>query len=448
MGTSLRAENGATVVIAALALAGFGLELLAFWPGLMSTDSFEQYVQAALHRYSDHHPPIMAWVWSLTDRVIPGPGGMLILHLVLLWGGLWAVAAGAHRRGFRHAWLILPIGVLPWVANIAGVIWKDVGMACALLGAGGLLYLAEDREGWLRVAAIATAVVLIGYATMVRANGFLAALPLPCYAAAIAFPRLTVMRAAAAGAILVALLFGGQQVMERKVLDASPRHLSQLVMLFDLSGITCHGAKIDIPDAYRRPGYDRASLCRAYDPDQVDRLFFFPQSPLHMSPDDDAFANLRMEWISATTQHPKLYLAHRMDSFAGLLGLHRVSRDDRYLRQPYMQSNPWGFAFRPNAFSSALEAAVDALADTGLFSGALWMAIAMLLLGLIAWRRLRARFETVLLASALMNALPYFFVSLAANYRFLYWTVLATSVASVLMLLRAVTPVKIALTAN
>src|SRR5215470_16614346 len=368
MGASLRAERGATIVIAALVIVGFGLELRAFWPGLMSTDSFEQYVQAALRRYNDHHPPIMAWVWSRTDRVIPGPGGMLIVHLALLWSGLWAVAEGARRRGLRHAWLIPPIGVLPWVANIAGVIWKDVGMACALLSAGGLLYLVEDGEGRVRVAAIATAVVLIVYATMVRANGFLAALPLAGYAAAIAFPRLTFTRAAAAGAILVALVLGGQQVLDRKILDASPRHLSQLVMLFDLSGIACRGAQIDMPDAFRRPGYDQAALCRAYDPDQVDRLFFFPESPLQMSADDEAFAKLRTKWISTATEHPMLYLAHRMHSFAGLLGLHRVSDVDRYLKQPYMQPNPWGFAFTPNAYSAAFDAAVDALADSGLFS--------------------------------------------------------------------------------
>ena len=132
--------------------------------------------------------------------------------------------------------------------------------------------------------------------------------------------------------------------------------------------------------------------------------------------------------------------AHRMQSFAGLLGLHRVSEDDRYLRQPYMQPNPWGFAFTPNSLSSALNASVDALADSGLFSGALWIGVAAVLLAVIVWRRLQARFEAVLLVSGLMNALPYFLLSLAPNYRFLYWTVLSTSVGLALMLLRAVAP--------
>ena len=432
--------RGTAWVLALLAILGFALELRAFWPGLMSIDSFEQYVQASLHRYNDHHPPIMAWVWSLTDRVIPGPAGMLILHLSLLWIGLWSVAEGARRRGFRYTWVILLIGVTPWIANIAGVIWKDVGMACALLAAGGFLYDVENNGGRLRFLVIATAFVLIAYATMVRANGFFAALPLAAYAVAIARPRAAFARTAAIGVAFVALVLGGQQLLERKVLDASPRHLSQLVMLFDLAGIACRGGEIDIPPAFRKPGYDAAALCPAYDPDQVDTLFFFPKSPLQMSLDEDAVQKLRAVWLGAATQHPKLYLAHRMQSFAGLLGLHRVSEDDRYLRQPYMQPNPWGFAFTPNSLSSALNASVDALADSGLFSGALWIGVAAVLLAVIVWRRLQARFEAVLLVSGLMNALPYFLLSLAPNYRFLYWTVLSTSVGLALMLLRAVAP--------
>src|SRR5215831_20079259 len=155
----LRDAQGTAFAIAALSLLGFAIEVRAFWPGLMSTDSIEQYTQAALARYNDHHPPIMALLWSWTNRVVTGPGGMLVVHLALLWGGLWAIAESARRSGLRHAWLIVPIGVLPWIASIAGVIWKDVGMAYALLCAGGLVALARTSAPRVRVALLAGALV-------------------------------------------------------------------------------------------------------------------------------------------------------------------------------------------------------------------------------------------------------------------------------------------------
>jgi hypothetical protein len=430
--------RAAELTSAALALLGFALEIFAFWPGLMSVDSVEQYTQAVLGRYNDHHPPIMSWVWSWTNRVIVGPGGMLAFHLAMLWIGLWAIAEGARRHGLRYAWLIVPVGVLPFIASIAGVIWKDLGMAYALLCAGGLLYLAETCGEGLRRTVIAVALLLIAYATLVRANGAFAALALAVYAAAMLFPRIVRGHTVAIGVAFVALVLGGQQLLERKLLDASPRHLSQLVMLFDLAGMACSGVEVDIPAAFLAPGYDRAVLCRAYDPDQVDTLLFAPTSPLQQSFDADAVRALRRSWIGAALANPGPYLAHRTHSFTGLLGLHEVPRHYRYLRQPYMQSNPWGFAFTPNALSSALDASVDALADSWVFNGALWVVVATVLLALIAVGRLRASFEEALLASALMNALPYFVFSLAPNYRFIYWTVLATTVALTLLALRLI----------
>ncbi len=430
-------DKGTAVATAIVVLSGFALELFAFWPGLMSVDSVVQYTQALLRQYGDQHPPIMAWLWSWTDRVVPGPAGMLIVHLALLWGGLWTIAEGARRRGLRHSWLVPLVGLLPTVANIAGVIWKDVGMACALLCAGGLLYVAPRCRRATRIAAIVMSLVLIGYATMVRANAAAATFAIACYWVATVVPRLRSARVVALGAVALVLLLSVQQLVERRMLDAWRQHLSQLVLLFDLAGIACGGADVSVPDAFRVPGRDEAALCRAYDPNQVDNLFFFPDSPLRMSSDDTAFKALRGAWLDAVTAHPDLYVRHHVRAFAGLLGLSAASKNDRYLLQPGMQPNPWGFTFTPNPLSRALDAVVDALDAVGLFGGLLWLAVAVALLVLIIRMRMALPFETALLASAVMYLLPYGFVSLAPNYRFIYWTVVATSVAGLLVALNA-----------
>ncbi|MGH8713506.1 MAG: hypothetical protein ACREYB_05830, partial [Casimicrobiaceae bacterium] len=102
----------------------------------------------------------------------------------------------------------------------------------------------------------------------------------------------------------------------------------------------------------------------------------------------------------------------------------------------FMQPNPWGFTFTSNLFSRGLDATTDALAESGIFSGVLWLSLAVVLLVIIVRRGMPLLFESALLASALMYFLPYFFLSLAPNYRFIYWNVLATSVAGVLVALR------------
>src|SRR6185369_8894702 len=249
----LRNADFTLVATTTITLVGFTLEAVAFWPGLMSVDSIVQYTQAVLRQYGDQHPPVMAWLWSWTNRVVTGPGGMLIVHLGLLWIGLWAIAEGARRRGLRHAWIVPLVGFMPTIANIAGVIWKDVGMAYALLCAGGLLYASHRVKRAMRVAAIAAALMLMAYATMIRANAATATLAVACYWVAVAFPRVRLPRAIAGGVAVIAVLLVVQQIVERKALNASHQYLSQLVLLFDLTGIACGGADVQIPDAFRVP---------------------------------------------------------------------------------------------------------------------------------------------------------------------------------------------------
>ena len=426
------------VATTTITLLGFTLEALAFWPGLMSVDSVVQYTQAVLRHYSDQHPPVMAWLWSWTNRVVPGPGGMLIVHLGLLWIGLWAIAEGARRRGLRHAWIVPLVGFMPTIANIAGVVWKDIGMAYALLCAGGLLYASHRVKRPKRLVALTAALILMAYATMVRANAAAATLAVACYWVAVAFPRARLRRAVVGGVALIALLLVVQQIVERKALSASHQYLSQLVLLFDLTGIACGGADVQIPDAFRVSTDKADMLCKAYDPDQVDKLFFFPDSPLRVSYDEGAYKQLRTVWLATILAHPRLYINHHARAFSGLLGIRRASANDRALRQPFMQPNPWGFTFTSNLLSRGVDATTDALADSGIFSGLLWLSLAVVLLVIIARKRMPLAFESALLASALMYFLPYFFLSLAPNYRFIYWSVLATSVAGVLVALRLI----------
>src|ERR1051325_2140122 len=66
--------------------AGFVLTVVAFYPGVMSPDSFDQWEQGRAWAFNDVHPPVMSALWGLMDRVWAGPAGMLLLHNALFWG--------------------------------------------------------------------------------------------------------------------------------------------------------------------------------------------------------------------------------------------------------------------------------------------------------------------------------------------------------------------------
>ena len=68
------------------------------------------------------------------------------------------------------------LGFLPWVINFQGVIWKDVGMASALLLASGIL--SKNKNSIFEIIII---FLLLLYAFMVRVNSIVAVAPLLWY---------------------------------------------------------------------------------------------------------------------------------------------------------------------------------------------------------------------------------------------------------------------------
>ena len=109
------------------------------YPGELTNDSIHQYAEALSGQYTDWHPPIMAWVWSLLLHIIAGPLAILTLHLGLHWFGFALIADALLCLGKpRSAWLALLSGAFPVFLFYNGQIIKDVGMASAMLVAFGL----------------------------------------------------------------------------------------------------------------------------------------------------------------------------------------------------------------------------------------------------------------------------------------------------------------------
>ena len=132
-------------VLALLVAVLFLLNLVLHFPGFMDNDSKNQYAEAIAGRYTDWHPPVMAWLWSVLRLVADGPAPFLALHLALYWLGWGLLADGLRRAGHpRTALLMAVAGAFPPFLYINGHVVKDVGMVASWLAAIGLVF-------WFRV---------------------------------------------------------------------------------------------------------------------------------------------------------------------------------------------------------------------------------------------------------------------------------------------------------
>ena len=120
--------------------AGFRAGRLRLLAGVMIDDARWQYQQAVDNQFEDWHPPLMAWAWRRLAFIVPGPAPMLLLQLLLYWGGIGLIAWWAWRRG--QPGLAVAIACAGWVPAplaLTGTVIKDALMTGFLLVGSGLL---------------------------------------------------------------------------------------------------------------------------------------------------------------------------------------------------------------------------------------------------------------------------------------------------------------------
>src|SRR4030081_2373919 len=84
--------------VAALIVAGYGLTLAIFYPGIMTYDAKFVYEDIAKGVFGDWQSPVMAVLWGVIDPVAPGAASMFLLIATCYWLGFGFLAFPLGRR--------------------------------------------------------------------------------------------------------------------------------------------------------------------------------------------------------------------------------------------------------------------------------------------------------------------------------------------------------------
>lgn len=408
-----------------LSILGFTASCIAFFPGFMSSDSFSQYASSKTFSYIDWHPPVMSWVWSILNLIFPGPEGLLYLHLCALWLGLYLWFFQYKESKLSAA--ILLIGVLPWVINFSGVLWKDVGLAFALLLFSAIALLPVNP--WRLTACFS----LLFYAVNVRHNAIFAAFPLVLFFLCRWNDGMRkIWMLVGAFSILAGLLLLGN-FLNYGVLHAKKMNPSNYMMLDDLSYLSLIEKKSLVPGIPMQDIRD----CAMEEVGQTrliarDFCFSKKQSYHDHSPFQISLTN---EWKNAIAKHPFEYVRFKLAAFAYLLR----SSDSAsfYIWQDGMDPNDMGLKQSKNSLTLVVERYVKK--TSGIFPFLfkpywwLWFGIVLAVLSLIVKKNRTTTVAQVLLASAICYVLGYLPAGPTADFRYVYWSVIAISLAALLM---------------
>lgn len=419
-----------------LCAAGFLLCVVAFYPGYMSPDSTGQLTQARAWDFNDWHPPLMAAVWGVVDRVFPGPAGMLILQNAAYWGACALFWRATHRRSVWLGLGLVAFGFMPQVLSHLSTVWKDTGLGVSLLLASALLY--RGRQVNSRTALVA-ALPFLFYGCGVRLNAAPAVLPLALWAGFVAcrvFPplraraeRLPRLLPASIGIACFLLLVGAAGLATEALIKGKHSYTGQTVLLHDLAAISLDRGEALFPEYIVRD--ERFSLDKVagqFTPSVATPVLGVEQTGLKISGDARDMDALRAKWLEVVPRNTGAYLRHRWAAFEWVTGFNQPD-----VCQPYLiaSSRPFGYTTNDLAAHRLLRAYFWALRNTVVFRGFFWLLVCAALCYFSLRGRLRGDLELVfvLAMSGLLYGLPYFFIAPSCDFRFFWWTMLAAMVA-------------------
>jgi hypothetical protein len=423
----------------AILALGWAAALAAGVPGHYSVDSVSQLAQGRVGRFDDWHPPLMAWLLGLADRVTPGAALYAVVQVTVFFLGLlaWVIADGPPRT--RSLAVLALVAASPHALVFQGVVWKDILFADAGLAGFAALANAGRSSGAARRAWLAAAFLCCVVAALVRQAGLVVPLAAAGTYVAIEIQRpgralVGAIARATAGLLVLMTIAILAHAAFAAASDGRRGAEAQLAMLqvFDLAGALRMDPGLELQALYTRAPklerFERTEAAPAWRARSIDGLDNLPGASALLPPRSPALAE---DWRNLVLSHPWLYLRVRAQVFwdtlatpdsadcplvsVGVQDLDRSELARAGLRPRLTARDQWDEDYVWNFWG------------TPVLSHLAWLTLVLVILGLDVRdvtrgdRRPGVLAVIGLLGCALAYAATFFPASVACDYRYLYF---------------------------
>lgn len=434
VGWAMERREGLSLLV--LGLLAFGVTLYLCAPGYIGPDARTQFQQARDFEFWDDHPVLMALIWHYLDRVVEGPGGIIVLTITLYWAGLVALFWVLPGPLVARALGVLVVGFFPPSFSMLPIVLKDAIMHGALLLAIACIVPPTRRALSIRLAVGAVCLLL---AIGVRHNAAAAVWPF----LALPFMRLQVaarlrpwLRLAVGSAAGLVLAFAMTRGVDRALAPLTHRtELWQAVPTYDLAAMSLHAGELLVdPDSpvFTR-GMGLTEIERQFRLDFSQTLYgCVPFRGRRCVPlfrrtlDRGELDQLSQNWRSAIAEHPGAYLAHRWELARAMLTVNQSEKELYYLSgSPH---GPLAEQYPPPDRVLQFMSFMERHIQSDVYDPWVYVLPGLLLLPLALRRYLRGASPLPLLLSLSGNAylLSIFVGASSSTYRYCVWTISCT----------------------
>ncbi len=423
---------------AAIIVLGGAASVAVNSPGHLSYNSVLQLLEGRQGVYDNWHPPVMSFILGVCDQLATGATLFLVFNAALAYGALASIMATASRS----AW-IAPLAAavcisLPQLFIMQGIVWKDVLFANASLAGFTLIFHSARQWERTRVRAIllTASVACLTLAALTRQNGVLVLLPAGAAVGAIAYAKAKSARLlkAALSAFMVAascalVAAGGKAWLElRAVKQPGAYTMFRQLQIYDIVGAAKNDPAFE-PVILEREAPSVAKLIDGgkslFTPRSSDPVWDWPELAAAVSASPDAVSR---QWRDLIVHHPLDYVSTRGEVFRWLFAPPDPRRVYFYgvgVDGPQPQLGKLNMELRSDARDKALDRYSRWFVDAGLTHPVFALINAACFIFLWLRRRPEDYAFLALISSAALFAASFFVISIASDYRYLYFLDLA-----------------------
>ncbi|THD76992.1 MAG: hypothetical protein E7812_13590 [Phenylobacterium sp.] len=413
---------------------GFALVAAGNLPGQMTYDSVVSLAEGRSGHRLAWGPPTYSWILGLFDKVLPGTGLYLVVSMLLLftaWASLPRLRPALSWFGPAALLLVL---ATPQVVLYQGIVWKDVFFANVAVAGFVAIAGAAARWDvpWAKWAPLAFAALCLALGSLVRQNGSItwvfSALALAWTARGGGWKRIVGWGAAGfMGPLLVAIVLSLVNPIRQAPGDSTIDQGLHFLQSYDLLAALAHDPHRPMPTLERINHTAlqtmREEARRAYSPTRTDAMDKSPSFEAALGQfDNHAVA---AEWEHLIVSDPAAYARQRLEIFDWVFLTPKI---DSCVPIEVGIDGPPDIAkqldidigVRPQ--DAHIYNYATWFLDTPVFSHAFFAALAVLVAGFLLVRRQRADgVIAALIVAALAFAASFYVISLACDYRYLYF---------------------------